>query len=166
MVRLYFLYALPMGFTWMGITNNVSVGSFVVGYGLSLGLLFLRRPQLARVDWKQLPDQLLAAIVYIVILFRDILLSGVDVARRVLSRDMQLRPGIVVISTQDEKRSKLIAALSADVITLTPGELVVELEDDHLMYIHCLDVQTTAASAETAQARRLELFNRILGRDR
>lgn len=165
MAAIYLLYAVPMGLVWMGITNTVSVESFFVGYALSLGMLILTRPRRAVIRWKRLPVQLLTAAVYIALLFRDILLSGIDVARRVLSRDMQLKLGIVAVSTQDPEKSKLIAALSADVITLTPGQLVVELEDDHWMYVHCLDVEESAAGAEAAQKRRLELFKRILGRD-
>jgi multisubunit Na+/H+ antiporter MnhE subunit len=68
----------------------------------------------------------------------------------------------VAISTKDAKHDPLILALSANYISLTPGELVVAVRDDHMMYVHCLDVDASAAVMEAAQAKRLGLLRRIL----
>lgn len=57
-----------------------------------------------------------------------------------------------------------MAALSAHGITVAPGELVVDFEDSHIMLVHCLDAEEAAKSIFEAQARRLRLFERILGR--
>jgi multisubunit Na+/H+ antiporter MnhE subunit len=102
-------------------------------------------------------------LIYVLSLYWDILVSGLSLTRRVLSPDMRLRTGIVAISTQDANHDPLILALSANYISLTPGELVVEVRDDHMMYVHCLDVDASAAVLEAGQARRLELLRRILG---
>jgi multisubunit Na+/H+ antiporter MnhE subunit len=160
----YMLLAVPMALIWVGITDRIMLDGVLVGYGLSLGVLVLLRPRRRKVNWRRLPDQLVALAIYIVELFRDIVLSGLDVARRVLSPDMRLKPGIIAVSTQDPLESSMIAALSADVITLTPGELVVELEDNRVLYVHCLDVEATTATIDAEQARRIQLFGRIIGR--
>jgi multisubunit Na+/H+ antiporter MnhE subunit len=160
----YMLLAVPMALIWVGITDRIMLDGALVGYGLSLGVLVLLRPQRRKVNWRRLPDQLVALTIYIVELFWDIVLSGVDVARRVLSPDMRLKPGIIAVPTQDPLESPIIAALSADVITLTPGELVVELEDNRILYVHCLDVEATTATIDAEQARRIQLFGRIIGR--
>jgi len=161
----YLLLALPLALVWVGITNRATLASLLVGYVLSLGALALLRPRPFRVNWGRLPGQLLALVIYVAVLFRDIFLSGVDVARRVLSPDMRLKPGILAVSTQDPEASLAVAALSADVISLTPGELVVEIENNQVMYVHCLDVEATAAHADRVQARRLALLRRIIGRE-
>jgi multisubunit Na+/H+ antiporter MnhE subunit len=149
----------------MVIVGNASLQVFVVGFVVGLALLGLLYPKPGAVRWRRLPDQLLASALYTLMLFRDILLSGIDVARRVLSPDMGLKPGIITISTQDETRSPTVLALSADYITLTPGELVIEVKDNHLMVVHCLDVDDARAGIEAEQAARLRLLKRMLGRD-
>lgn len=160
------VYALPMSLVWMLIVGRATLEVFIVGFVASLVLVAGLRPARFPVTWQKLPDQVLALVLYTLLLFRDICLSSIDVARRVLSPDMRLKPGIIAISTQDPQRDPIILALSADYISLTPGELVVEVEEDHLMYVHCLDVDASAATAERAQSRRLELLLRVMGREK
>jgi multicomponent Na+:H+ antiporter subunit E len=159
----YLLLAFTMALIWLGITNRPTPGNFLVGYLVSLGIVVLMRPQPFRVSWKRLPSQLLALLIYLGMLFRDIFLSGIDVARRVLSPRMPLKLGVVAVPTQDPDRSLIVAALSANVISLTPGELVVELGEPDIMYVHSLDVEATAARADSVQARRLALLRQIRG---
>ena len=56
------------------------------------------------------------------------------------------------------------SAFSAHGITITPGELVIDFDGSRAMYVHCLDVEASAASAPGAQAKRLKLLRRIAGR--
>lgn len=162
MVNLLVASAL-MGAVWMLITGRVSLESFAVGAVVGFAITLLS-PERLTFRLNRLPGQMIAFVIYLLVLARDILLSGVDVARRVLSPTMPLNLGIIAVDTGDESNSALIAALSADVITLTPGELVVEVENKRVMYVHCLDVETSAKHVQAQQAVRLQLFKRILGR--
>ncbi len=157
--------SLPLAFFWMGITNVLTIESFLVGYGVSFIGSFLFRPGRIKIRWRKLPRQLVALLIYVVFLYRDILLSGIDLAQRVLSRDMRLKLGIIEVPIQDPEKSSLVAALSADVITLTPGELVVEIKDNEVMYVHCLDYEYVEVHATQVQADRLRLLEQVLGRD-
>jgi len=159
------LYALPMALVWVVIVGNATVEVFAVGFAAGLVLVFLLRPRYFTVRWQQLPGQLLALVFYVAMLFWDIFRSGLDVAQRVLSPNMRLKPGIIAVSTQDHEHNRIILTLSANYISLTPGELVVEVSDDHVMYVHCLDVEASDKTADKAQARRLNLLQRILGRN-
>jgi multicomponent Na+:H+ antiporter subunit E len=51
--------------------------------------------------------------------------------------------------------------LSAHAITLTPGELVLGIDDQGVLYVHCLDVTQSAAYAAEAQQLRQELLSKI-----
>ncbi len=156
--------AIVIGIAWMIITSRLTLESFLVGCVVGIAIVVLMGQRQLNIRWKRLPDQGFALLVYIMILLRDITLSGVDVTRRVLAPTMPLNLGIIAVETQDEQQDPFLAALSADVITLTPGELVVELENNHTMYIHCLDVDMSSKSADLQQTKRLKLFKRILGR--
>jgi multicomponent Na+:H+ antiporter subunit E len=155
--------AMVIAIVWILVTGQLNLAGLLVGlvFGLLVSLLSPRR---IVVNGRQLPRQMVALLVYLLILARDIILSGLDVARRVLSPTMPLNPGIIAVETQDAQRSPLVAALSADVITLTPGELVVEIEDNYILYVHCLDVEASSKNAPHQQKRRLKLFLRVLGR--
>jgi len=63
--------------------------------------------------------------------------SNVDVALRVLSPGLQLKPGIVRIKTK--LQSDAARVFLANSITLTPGTMTVELTGDTL-YIHWIEV--------------------------
>ena len=157
--------AVPMAFIWMMLTSQINWQSFFGGYAISLVFLILFKPGQGHVNWRRLPGQIVALFYYLLILYVDIFLSGLDIARRVLSRDMRLNPGVVAVPVQDPEKSLLISALSADAISLTPGELVTEIEDNSILYVHTLDVEYTATHAAAQQAERLRLLNKILGKN-
>jgi multicomponent Na+:H+ antiporter subunit E len=157
------ILALPLSVLWMMLSSSVSVGSFIVGYLLGFALLLVIKTEQVHIDHRKLPSQLAALFIYTVTLARDIWMSSMDVARRVLHPDLPLNPGMIAVPTQDEDASDVTAAFSAHGITITPGELVVDFEGSHTMYVHCLDVEASAKNAAQAQAKRLRLLRRIQG---
>ena len=164
-MSLIVVLAVLLAIIWMLLTTQFNWQGFAVGFSISLAILYLFRPGEGRVKWRQLPSQILALLLYLITLYRSIFLSGLDIARRVLSPDMRLKPGVVAVPVQDPEKSSLITALSGDAITLTPGELVTLIDDNSILFVHTLDVDRTAAYAAAEQAKRLQLLNRILGRN-
>jgi multicomponent Na+:H+ antiporter subunit E len=159
------ILAVPMAVVWMIVTSSVTPGSFSVGFLLGFAILFAMKGRDVQIKPRRLPDQLAALTVYTITLGRDIWLSSVDVAKRVLDPSMPLQPGIITVYTQDEDESDFTAAFSAHGITITPGELVVDFDGSRTMYVHCLDAEASARNAAPAQAKRLKLLRRIVGRD-
>jgi multicomponent Na+:H+ antiporter subunit E len=76
-------------------------------------------------------------LVYIPVFAYMCLKSNIDVALRVLSPGLQIRPGIVKIRTS--LKSDIARVFLADSITLTPGTMTVEIKDD-VLYIHWIEV--------------------------
>jgi multicomponent Na+:H+ antiporter subunit E len=157
--------ALPIALVWMLLTSRFNWQGFILGYALGLIILFFFRPARIPIRWRRVPGQLWALLIYGLTLYRDILLSGLDIARRVLSKDMRLSPGVVALEMQDPDKNALVAALSADAISLTPGELVIEIEENTVLYVHTLNLERTSKYMTADQAKRLRLLNRILGRE-
>jgi multicomponent Na+:H+ antiporter subunit E len=158
------LLAVPMALLWMIISASVTPGGFAVGYVLGFAVLYLMKTENIQIEWRSLPDQIAAFGVYIVTLLRDIWLSSMDVFKRVLDPNLPLNPGMIAVPTQDETKSDFIAAFSAHGITITPGELVVDFDENHTMYVHCLDIGASGENADAAQTRRLALLRRIEGK--
>ena len=64
--------------------------------------------------------------------------GGLFVARIILRRELQIDPGIIAVPSGCD--SELASALSAHAISLSPGELVVEIDELGVMYTHALDI--------------------------
>jgi multicomponent Na+:H+ antiporter subunit E len=94
------------------------------------------------------------------VLLKDLLVSGLQVAHIVLSPSLPIKPGIIAIPAGTD--SELATALSAHSISVTPGEVVVEISDDGVMYTHVLDVTQSNEARLSAQERRRDLFSRML----
>ena len=82
--------------------------------------------------------RILMFFVYLLILFKEMVVANVDVAYRVLHPKLPIRPGIVKVRPGIESdMGKLVLANS---ITLTPGTLSMDYIDDDL-YIHWICVK-------------------------
>jgi multicomponent Na+:H+ antiporter subunit E len=75
--------------------------------------------------------------VFLLVLFKEMLLANLDVAFRVLHPKIPIRPGIVKV--KPGIRSDMGKLILANSITLTPGTLSVDYIDDEL-YIHWINV--------------------------
>lgn len=85
------------------------------------------------------PLVLFRFFVYILELCLDIIRAGIDVANRVLRRDLRISPGIVEVETPlcDDVQ----IALNANSITLTPGTITIDTEktpNGSRFLVHCI----------------------------
>ena len=158
------VYMIPLAglvLTYLALSENVSWGNMVIGVLIAGIILFLLRPPRSAVGWKRIPMALAALIGYVGILFWDLIKSGIQVARIVIDPRLPVHQGIIRIPSDSD--SELGTAMSAHWITLTPGELVMEIDEKGGMYTHCLNVETSRKNASKAQHRRNRLIRKIFG---
>jgi multisubunit Na+/H+ antiporter MnhE subunit len=164
----YLLFPIPMALVWILLTNRASIPSFLIGYTLSFGLaVLLTRHRRLIIYAGRFPDQFITLVIYLLVLARDIFLSGIDVTLRIVGI-RPLRPGIIAVPIQCDEGTQqvkeIVAGSSAHGITITPGEMVVDFDEDNaVMYVHCLDVDHSAPKLDKDQAQRVKNFRRILG---
>lgn len=144
---------------YLAMTNSLVASNLVVGFFLALGSAGLLRPRQRRLAWRRLPGAGAALLHYLLYLLWDLVLSGIEVARIVLRPRIEIDPGIVAIPSGTD--SELAIALSAHAISVTPGEMVVEVDEEGMMYTHMLDVTVAPARVEAAQQLRRSLLSRI-----
>lgn len=159
MKRLRLRIILPFWLLYLVLTANFELSNLVVGLLIAVIANYLMRPEVPDVDWRRLPSALLALAQYLLVLMKEIIISGVQVARIVLTPSLPIRPGIIAIESGSE--SELATALSAHAITITPGEMVVEIDENNVMYTHVLDVTRSEQHVEDAQRLRRGLLQRI-----
>ena len=144
---------------YLALTANLELINVLVGFIIAGTVTLLLRPQPHKVIWRQVPQATLALVQYALLLVYDLVISGIKVARIVLDPALPISPGIVAI--QSKCRSESATALNAHALTITPGESVVEMSEDGVMYTHCLDATQSEKIVEEAQTIRVELLERI-----
>jgi multicomponent Na+:H+ antiporter subunit E len=120
---------------------------------------------------KHLPQFLGGFGHYIFTLVMDITRGAIVTSWIVLHPKMPLNTGIVAI--QAGSSNELVTALSAHAITLSPGEMVIMIEDvgeevdgkvvitDGVMYTHCLDIEKSEEMVNRAQEMRNKALTRM-----
>lgn len=148
-----FLPSLPLSVAvlvlWLLLVADFSLGQIVLGLVLAIALpLLASMLQPTRAVFGRTSTVLrLAAIV-----LWDMVLSNIEVARRILGPEKAIRPAFLWLPL-DIRNIHGITAL-ASIITLTPGTLSAELTDDrrHLL-IHCFNLRDADAQIATIKAR-------------
>ena len=70
--------------------------------------------------------------------------ANLDVAKRVITGE--INPGIVKFNPR--LKTEMGRMMLANSITLTPGTLTVDIDDDGVFYIHVINLTSPAAEAE------------------
>ena len=152
--------ALLLTAVYLALTANLQLSNIIAGLLLSSLILLLLHPAAQALNWRFLPSTTWAIIRYLLVLTYDLIISGIQVARIVLDPALPIQQGIVAIPTNCE--SDTGQALSAHAITVTPGELVVEMSDEGVMYTHVLDATHAEDDMAEAQQMREQMLRKIL----
>lgn len=152
--------SVPLFIVYLALTGNAEPANLVMGALVAVGISLLRpKMNLPLISPKRLPQFLWAGIRYIFVLAWDVIRGGISTARIVLDPNLPLNPGIIAIPSGT--RSELGTALSAHAITLSPGEMVVAIDDEGVMYTHCLNVDDSEEMVADAQKLRKNLLSRM-----
>lgn len=134
---------------WLLLVADFSVGQLILGGALAIALPLvadLLRPERARIGRARVVFVLVRRVLW------DIVLSNIEVARRILGPERALTPTFLWLPL-DLTNIHGITAL-ASIITLTPGTVSAELSDDrrHLL-IHCFNLADADELLATIKAR-------------
>lgn len=126
--------------TWFALTSSFNYQKLATGVLISLVVsVFLNNNYLKL----GLPPfslyKLTFFIIYLFILFKEIIKANIDVAYRIIHPAMPIKPGIVVIKTR--LKSDIAKMILANSITLTPGTFTLDILEDKLL-VHWINVKT------------------------
>ncbi|EIM78111.1 putative monovalent cation/H+ antiporter subunit E [Nitritalea halalkaliphila LW7] len=141
MIKNRFLSNLLLSFIWVAITGTFSVENFLFGFLLAFGLLwivstdrqenayFLRGPKI---------------IAFIFFFLKELIKANIEVAYDVITPKHYMQPGIIQIPL--DAKTDLEITLLANLITLTPGTLSLDVsEDKKVLYVHAMYVKDREA---------------------
>ena len=146
---------------YLALAGSLDVQELVAGGVIALVLTWAGRrmpPLWRRVRWSAKTP--LAAVAFPFVFLKALIHSNLDVAFRVLSPSLPIKPGIVKVETKLQSPMGRLALANA--ITLTPGTLTVESRDKWL-YIHWIDIKDGSVEAATqAIVRQFEKHLEVL----
>lgn len=119
---------------WIILSERFTIESFSIGLAVVLLVLFFNREEKA--DKAKLSFRKLIIFAKVgLLLLKEIVLSNIDVARVVLSRNMEIQPQLFEYETS--LKSEKLRVIFANTITITPGTITVSLDGNKLL-IHAL----------------------------
>lgn len=134
---------------WLALNNSASAGNLVLAalFAVTIPLATAAlRSDAPRMTWSAGIARLAAAVL------KDIVLSNVAVARRILGPEEAIHPGFVWVPLDIRDPHGIVAL--ASIITMTPGTLSADLSDDrrHLL-VHAFNLDDEAALIADIKAR-------------
>lgn len=123
-----------LAIAWAAFSDMFTLSGLVIGYGLGFIALWLTRPLYAPTTYF---TQVIGIGQLLFYFLWDLLLSSVRVLWDVVRPVSQSRPGIVGVPVAG--MTDFQKFLLANLISLTPGTLSLEISDDgDTLYVHCM----------------------------
>ncbi|MBN2571979.1 MAG: Na+/H+ antiporter subunit E [Ignavibacteriales bacterium] len=129
---------------WCALVDVSHIQEVIVGIIVAIFVsLFAGRFLIQEKGVKNIPKRFIKAIVYLFKFIWEMIKANFHVAYIVIHPLCPINPGIVKVRTDLKKDFSL--TLLANSITLTPGTLTVDINDEKSeLYIHCITVPSTS----------------------
>ena len=137
------LFALLLAIAWAAVSGSASPHNLLLGFVLSAMALAVVRGSFPRKSEFRIRP--VAALSLALLFFKELALSAWTVAVTVLKPRMDIKPGIFAFPLTVDRDFEI--TLLANLITLTPGTLSVDVGDDgRTLYVHALDCSNPQAA--------------------
>jgi multicomponent Na+:H+ antiporter subunit E len=137
MIKTRFLSNLLLSFIWVAITGTFTIENFVFGFLLSFILLWIISPNRREQKYFSRGPKLIAFIFFFLY---ELIKANLEVAYDVITPRFFMKPGIVKVPLT--ATSDLEITLLANLISLTPGTLSLDVSDDKkVLYVHAMYVK-------------------------
>ena len=146
---------------WLALSSKLDWSELICGGLVCLIISLLGAHNYSKLGFLPLNLKgLLFSLIYIIVLFWEIIKASLDVAYRVIHPKMPIKPGIVVIKTR--LKSDIAKMILANSITLTPGTFTLDVIGNELL-IHWINVKTEDIDEATSLiGHRFEKYLRVI----
>jgi multicomponent Na+:H+ antiporter subunit E len=138
----FFLWNILLAVNWALLTGEFNLENLVAGFVIGFVLLWILRPSFGETPYF---PKVRKAIVFFVSFLWQLVHANLSVARTVLFEPRnKINPAFLAIPLEAKTDAEI--ALLANLITLTPGTLSLDVSTDRsVLYIHTLDVEDVDA---------------------
>jgi len=128
------LQNLLLALVWTMLTGDMSFGNLLTGILLGYIILLFQR---AGSHQGKYARKVAAVIRFALFFIYELVVSSLRVAHDVLTPTLHMRPGIIAIPLDAETDIEI--TVLANVITLTPGTVTIDISEDHkVLYVHAM----------------------------
>ncbi len=145
--------------TWLLANNSLSIGHVLLAVASGVAL-----PRLTLEFWPDAPRlrRPTVALRLLMVFAYDVVIANFHVAGLVLGPNDRLRPAFVSVPL--DLRDEFGVALLASMVTLTPGTVSVDLDEESwTLLVHALDTDDPVAVAELIKRRYEQPLREALG---
>lgn len=128
------LLNLLLAIAWVALTGQFLISNFVIGFAVAYLILWLAQVEADPSDYFARVPKMVALLSFFL---WELIKANLRVAYDVVSPSWHMRPGVVAIPL--ELNSDLEITLLANLITLTPGTLSLDVSTDReVLYVHSM----------------------------
>ena len=125
-----------LALVWIAVTGQFTARNLFFGFVLGFLILFFTRQIVGTPNYGNRMIKVIGLAIFFV---RELIIANLRVAYDVLTPGFRLRPGVIAIPL--DVRSDAEITLLANLITLTPGTLSLDVSADRrVLYIHAMYV--------------------------
>ncbi len=130
---------LVLAIVWAAISGTFSGINLLIGFAIGTLILWLTGEALGTKDYIK---RVLRSLGFIVFFLKELFISSFKVAWEVITPNNNIRPGVIGIELDDDTNDAQ-ATLLANMITLTPGTLTLDIIENEVtkkrtLYIHAM----------------------------
>ncbi|CAM4048285.1 Na+/H+ antiporter subunit E [Vreelandella rituensis] len=152
------IWNLLLGLAWVTLSGDFSGLNLVVGLVFGYIALLLIEPQVEAL--KGYPARIPRILGFIGFFIKELLMANLKVGFDILTPPWHMSPGVIAMPLA--ARTELEITMVANLISLTPGTLSLDVSDDRkVLYIHAMfldDEEELRRNLKEMEYRALELF--------
>ena len=137
-MRQLLLINVHLAFAWCAAFGTFTLGNLLIGFIVGSGALWISKPLYGDTGYFQHGRRLARLVV---VFLAELVVSSVRVAWDVVTPRNRARPGIIAVPM--EAKTDLEVTLLANLISLTPGTLTLDISADRrVLYVHAMFVDS------------------------
>ena len=152
------IWNLLLALAWVLLSGDFTGLNLVVGLVFGYIALLLIEPQVESLQGY--PARIPRILGFIGFFIKELLMANLKVAFDILTPPWHMKPGVIAMPL--EARTELEITMVANLISLTPGTLSLDVSDDRkVLYIHAMfldDEEELRRNLKEMEYRALELF--------
>ena len=136
-----FLANVVLAFVWALLMGAIDLSNLVVGFVLGYLVLWFSGPLLGDMGYFRRGP---TALRFLAFFLKEMVVSNLLVAREVLAPRPRRRPGVIAVPLDAKTDAEI--TLLANVVTLTPGTLSLDVSPDRsTLYVHAMFLESPEA---------------------
>jgi multicomponent Na+:H+ antiporter subunit E len=131
-----FLLNLILALTWAALQGDLNVINLVIGFLVSAAVIYVFRQMFFEPRYF---TKIGLGIKLVLVFFKELIKANLSVLKIVISPRLRVRSGVIAMPT--ELRNDVALTLLANMITLTPGTLTLDISPDRrYLFVHTLNL--------------------------